>query len=340
MFQENFTETFVFIGDDTSDDPCSASNDPVGLGITEKCVIQGLPADQVGIFEASTTPVDFIGGGNPDLVPEVAKTYTVGAVITPDALSKWTFAIDFFKLEVTDSIGPIDALSICFDPNNTSNLFCENLTRDPAAGGNIVEFFEPASNRGLISTEGVDTQINYQTDLPDGLSIFDGNATLLVNLSWTHTLEYKWQQTPFSDIADCAGFFGEFCDLGVGDFVGWVIPKNRVTTNINYASGPLSIHLTSRWIDGTTNAAKIDAAFFGFPEPLLAIESVGSKHYVDLGFGYEFSEDISARFGINNLMGTDPPNMAEQGTVNNTDPGLFDLSGRSFYLSVSLNFFQ
>ena len=127
----------------------------------------------------------------------------------------------------------------------------------------MVEFFEPQSNRGLISTEGVDTQINYATDLSNG-------AQLLVNLAWTHTMEYKWQQTPFSDIADCAGYFGEFCDKGIGDFIGYVIPENRVTTNINYANGPLSIHLTSRWIDGTTNVAKVDAAFFSLPEPMLA----------------------------------------------------------------------
>ncbi len=168
---------------------------------------------------------------------------------------------------MTDSIGSIDATSICFDPSNTSNLFCENLTRDPdpmGANGNIVEVLEPQSNRGLISTEGVDTQINYRTDLPDGLSIFDGSAQLIVNLAWTHTLEYKWQQTPFSEIADCAGFFGEFCAVGVdiGDIIGLVIPKNRVTTNINYATGPLSIHLTSRWIDGITNALKNGRGIF------------------------------------------------------------------------------
>ena len=343
LFQDRITETFLFVGSNSSDDPCSASNDPVGNGITDKCVIQGLPADQVGIFEASPIPVDFISGGNPNLVPEVAETYTVGAVITPGALENWTFSIDYFNLEVTDSIGPIDAISICFDPANTSNLFCDNTTRDPdpaGAAGNIVELFEPQSNRGLIGTEGIDTQANYKTDLPDGLSLFGGSAQLVVNLAWTHTLGYTWQQTPFSEIADCAGYFGHFCDMGVPGFAGHVIAKNRVTTNINYASGPLSIHLTSRWIDGTANSAIIDAQFFNEPEPLLAIDSIGSKHYIDLGFGYEFTENINARFGINNLTDSDPPVIAGQGPATNTDPGLFDIYGRSYYLSFSARLFQ
>ncbi len=170
--------------------------------------------------------------------------------------------------------------------------------------------------------------------------MLSGTAQLLVNLTWTHTLGHTWQQTPFSEIADCAGYFGEFCNLGVPGFAGHVIAKNRVTTNINYASGPLSIHLTSRWIDGTANSAIIDAQFFNEPEPLLAIDSIGSKHYIDLGFGYEFTENINARFGINNLTDSDPPVIADQGPATNTDPGLFDIYGRSYYLSFSARLFQ
>lgn len=343
LFEENFTEIFPFVDAGGSDDPCSASNDPIGNGNSEKCILQGLPANQVGIFQASPVPVDFVGGGNPNLVPEEAETTTVGVVITPEAMQNWTFAVDYFDLEVTDSIGGIDALSICFDPNNTSNLFCDNITRDPdplGADGNIVEFFEPQSNRGAISTKGIDTSVSYRSELPDSLSLFDGAASLNVDLTWTHTLEYKWQQTPVSEIAECAGYFGEFCDVGVNDSVGWTIPENRATANINYSSGPLSMHLTWRWIDGTKNAARIDAEFFGFPEPMLAIENIGSKSYLDLGIGYDFTDSITARFGINNLADTNPPLMADSGSNANTDTGLYDVFGRSFYLALSMSFFQ
>ena len=338
LFQALFTENFPFIRE-SSDDPCSASNDPVAAGNTEKCVLQGLAADQVGVFEASLTAVDFVQGGNPNLVPEVAKTWTIGAVITPEALPNWTISIDYFELEVTDSIGGIDAVSICFDPKNTSNLFCENITRDPNAGGNIVEIFEPQSNRGLIGTKGVDTLINYQADLPAGLSLFDGNAQISVNLIWTHTLENRWQLNPVTQIVDCAGFFGFFCSIGIEAGVGMTLPKNRATTHISYASGPLSIHLTSRWIDGTTNVAKMEAQFFGFPEPMLAIPSIGSKHYLDLGFGYEFNDNITARFGINNLTDTDASIMTGV-SGNNTDTLLYDVFGRSFYVRLTAKFFQ
>ena len=103
LFQEQYTESSVFVGQDTSMDPCSASNDPVALGYTEKCVIQGMPASEVGVFEASTVPADFVQGGNPELIPETAKTWTLGTVIAPSGAPNWNFAIDYFQMEVTDS---------------------------------------------------------------------------------------------------------------------------------------------------------------------------------------------------------------------------------------------
>jgi outer membrane receptor protein involved in Fe transport len=341
LFQELFTQTIAFPSFDSSEDPCSASNDPIAAGNTEKCVLQGLPADQVGVFEAFTVPADIVQGGNPNLVPEDAKTWTIGAVITPDTLPNWILSIDYFELEVANSIGGIDSLTICFDPNNISNLFCENITRDPVAGGNIVEFFEPQSNRSLLGTKGFDTQIKYQTDLPAALALFDNDAKINVNLVWTHMLENRRQLNPFSDIVDCAGSFGDFCSdnspLSTNIGASGTLPENRVTTHINYGSGPLNIHLTSRWIDGTKNATIIEAQFFGSPEPMLAIPSIGSNHYRDLGFGYSFNDNISARFNISNLTNTNAPLMAEQ-AANNTDTLLYDVFGRSFYLSLSAHF--
>lgn len=339
LFQELFTQTGAFVGPNSSDDPCSASNDPIAAGNTEKCVLQGLDPSQIGIFEASPTPVDFVQGGNPNLEPEVAKTWTIGAVITPEPMPNWTLAIDYFEMEVVDSIGGIDAVSICFDQRNTSNLFCENITRDSNAGGNIVEIFEPQSNRGLLDTAGIDTQINFAADLSSALSLFDGNAQISINLIWTHMLENRSQLNPVTQIIDCAGFFGGVCQ-NFDELVGGTLPENRVATNINYTSGPLSVHLTSQWIDGTTNAAIIESAILGLPEPNQAIPTIGSKHYLSLGFGYEFNDSITARFGINNLTDTEAPNMANAVFTNNTDTLLYDVFGRSFYLSVSAQLFN
>jgi outer membrane receptor protein involved in Fe transport len=334
LFEEQRTSNGVFVLFDSENDPCSASADPVSNGNIEKCTLQGLPRDQIGIFEATLAyPVSYISGGNPNLTPEVGETWTVGAVMSPEFLSNWIFTIDYFALEVTDTIGVIDAALICFDPINTGNLFCENISRD--ASGNIAEISELTSNRGLLETTGIDTQIQYAADLPDFLRLGDRSATISVNLYWTHMLTNNVQENPATEIIDCAGYFGWPCDANAR---AATYSKNRVTSNIHYASGPLGLHLTWRWIEGMDNAAPLRSGLFGNPDPNLAVSEVGDKHYLDLGTAYTFNDHFTARFGVNNLLETDPPQMADAVFDNNTDAGLYDVFGRSYYLTLSAHF--
>ena len=340
LFEEQYSESGIFIGDNSSRDPCSASNNPASLGYAEKCIIQGLPAGQVGTFEASTVPVDFVQGGNPELVPEEATTWTVGVVLTPQFMQNWNFTVDYYQMEVTDSIGGIDAMAICFDPSNSSHLFCENIRRDVNAGGNIVEFYEPVSNRGLIATRGIDTQIDFLADLPAAWSLWSASAQLNFNVYWTHALENQWQLNPVTEVIECNGFFGFFCSEGVTIGVGATLPENRVTSRFSYIADRYSITLSSRWIDGSNSAALMEAEFYGWDEPLLAIPSIGSKHYLDLGVTWMATDALSLRIGVTNLTDTDAPMMAEQGPQYNTDTLLYDIYGRSFYLSLSARFFE
>jgi outer membrane receptor protein involved in Fe transport len=121
------------------------------------------------------------------------------------------------------------------------------------------------------------------------------------------------QENPATAILDCAGYFGEPCD---NDLRAATFSKNRFTGNVHYASGPLGLHLTWRWIEGTDNAAPLSTA----------------------GLGYSFSDDFSARLGVTNLLDNDPPMMADAVFDNNTDAGLFDIFGRSYYLTLSAHF--
>ena len=111
-----------------------------------------------------------------------------------------------------------------------------------------------------------------------------------------------------------------------------------MTSNLHYASGPIELHLTWRWIEGTDNAAKDHAAIFGYPDPNLAITAIGDEHYLDLGAAYRFGETFIARLGINNVLDNDPPQMADAGGFYNTDAGLYDVFGRSYYLTLSAHF--
>jgi outer membrane receptor protein involved in Fe transport len=304
----------------------------VALGYTDKCVIQGMPADQVGVFEASSVPTDFVFGGNPALEPEAADTLTLGLVIQPLRYENWQFSVDYFEIEVTDSIGEIDPVDICFDARNTANLFCDNITRDPALGYNVVEVFAPQSNRGRISSRGIDTQVEFRSPLPDSLAWFGSAADFGFDLFWTHTLENSWQLNPVTGVIECTGLFGDFCPImRIGQ--GATMPENRISAQLSYITDKLGIHLFPRWIEGTANSEIARAEFLGRPPPLLAVPSVGNRLYLDLGVRYDIMDGVYARFGVNNLTDTNAPLMPD--VNNNTDAVLYDVLGRSYFLSIS-----
>jgi outer membrane receptor protein involved in Fe transport len=145
-------------------------------------------------------------------------------------------------------------------------------------------------------------------------------------------LTNKQQENPVTEIIDCAGYFGWPCSFTNA------YSNNRVTGNFHYGSGPLGLRLTWRWIEGTDSGAPLQSYIWGIPDPNLAIPEVGDEHYLDLGLAYEFSDYFTARFGVNNLLDNDPPQMADQVWSNNTDTGLYDIFGRSYYLTLSAHF--
>ena len=330
LFEEQRVIEGQFVWDDPGDDPCSAAADPVGRGNVDKCVLQGLPAEQVGVFEATPFyPVDYLLGGNPDLDPETGETLTLGIVVSPTALPHWNLAVDYFLIEVEDAIGETDAAAICFNASNTSNAFCDMLWRD--ATGNVASIDQLYSNHGLLESEGIDTQIIYAAELDRAFGNRPGH--FVAELSWTHLLSFKIQNNPATEVFDCAGYFGRPCAFRKG-----TQPEDRLTANFHYSTGPVAAHLTWRWIEGSDNAVPMLANAWGFPAPDLAVPSITNENYVDLGFSYEFGEAMLLRLGANNVLDNGAPMMADAVSPYNTDTALFDVFGRSYYLTLSAQF--
>lgn len=337
LFTEQVSRDGFFVGESTSDDPCSASRDPVGSGNAEKCILQGLSPGQVGEFEASPFyPTEFISGGNPDLEPESSDTFTVGAVFGPLSLPGLTIAVDYYDLEMDDTIGGIDPLLICFDPLNTAGVFCEDLKRDQT--GNVYRYTSLIENRGVLATNGIDLQVHYTTDLPAGFALAGEYAYFSVGLMLTHVFSLDYQENVVTEVLDCAGKFGWPCQFlfqtGSGTY-----PEHKLITNFNYSSGPFTAHLSWRWIDGTDNAAPLGSeTCCGVSDPVLAAPKVSSWNYLDFGLAYEWDFGLLARLGVNNLTDKQPPLMGDSAYEFNTDALLYDIFGRTYYLNLRYQF--
>lgn len=333
---ELFTQQSVSFGSWTANnfqDPCSASQDPVGAGLADKCVLQGLPASQIGIFEH--TPfysTEFVDGGNPNLIPESSDTFTFGLVFNPVSIPTLTIAVDYYDLEVTETIGFVDPSLVCLDPLNTAGLFCENIMRDST--GNVFRLEGNIQNRGVLATDGIDLQVQYKLDLPPALSLFEDYAQLSINTALTRVLSLKSQENVVTQVNECSGTFGWSCDDLFG---GGSHPENRMTTNLNYASGPFSAHLTWRWIDGMETASGLGLPLFFGPDFVSsqAITEIPAWNYFDLGFSYQWGESTKVRFGVNNLEDKESPFMADWVFTPNTDTLMYDVFGRTYYLNLS-----
>lgn len=327
-FQEQRIEEGAFATPDNPD-PCSASQDPVGRGFADRCIGQGIPAGQIGVFEATDFyPMDILAGGNPDLEPETGETWTAGLVYS--GLENWMLSLDYFDLRIEDAIGEANNRFVCFDENNTEAALCDRIRRDPG-NFNVIETDTRTVNLGELQTDGFDFQASYATDLPEVLAIGGASADLSIDLIWTHLNSLSFQDNPAVEPFECAGTFGIPCSL---ENVGATSPENRVTTFAGYTSGNLDMTLTWRWLEGTDNNAHFVAEFQGIENPIISIPTVPSRNYFDLGIGYRFGEHVEARFDIANLFDTDPPLMANATFANNTDERTYDIFGRAYRLSL------
>ncbi len=102
-----------------------------------------------------------IGGGNANLLPEAADTWTAG--ITTSPLRGLTASLDYFDITINGviaSVGAQDVINRCRAGNQD---LCGRISRD--AGGNLLEVRAVPANLQRYNTNGVDGEIAYTTSL-------------------------------------------------------------------------------------------------------------------------------------------------------------------------------
>ena len=81
-------------------DPCAGANPSATLA---QCQNTGVTAAQYGnIADNPAGQFNQLGGGNPNLDPEVADTYTIGFIFTPSFIEGLTITADYFDIEVEE----------------------------------------------------------------------------------------------------------------------------------------------------------------------------------------------------------------------------------------------
>ena len=319
----------------TNQDPCNTTGPIVatyrgganGAQVTALCNAQSVVAGANTYFQPAAQATG-ISGGNPDLMPETADTYTVGAVFSgfeQSLLERSTFTVDYWSIELEDVIAAVGATTIvqrCFNRDNANptysptNEWCQLFVREPTNGG-VINLKQFARNQAFIKTSGVDFSGNIGMDLPNDF----GSIDIALVSTWVEKNES--QTTIVDPINDFAGT--------IGSGTGSASPEWRHTITPTWMRGPAQAQITARYLDEMVHANTVTG---GSPTT-----NTGTKAtwYYDLTGRYEILEGVTIRGGVNNV--TDQkPRLYSPNVQSNTDPSTFDVLGRRYFVGFDVRF--
>jgi outer membrane receptor protein involved in Fe transport len=312
---------------DGSADPCSGTT-PVYTAA--QCARTGVTAAQYGNISANpAAQYNGLTGGNPNLKPEKANTYTIGAVITPSTIVKgMSFSVDYFNIEITDVIQSYGFANIIDDCATTGNAtYCSLIHRQSGTGSLWISptgyITDTLQNLGSLKTSGVDFTYDYRFSFRDmGLPDYGG---LDLNFLGTYTGSFVIQGAPGTPADHCAGLYGVTCGIPQ--------PKFKAKTRLTWTTPLHGFQASLDWrYIGSVN---VDTGATG-----TADSHIPEYSYFDVSMQYRFKDRYTFRVGCNNLFDIDPPviGSGEGGNNANTYPQIYDPLGRYIFMGVTADF--
>jgi len=256
-----------------------------------------------------TATVNLAQQGNPALVPEVARTYTGGVVVTPSLIPRLTASLDYYNITLKNAITALSASTAsvkqnCEDSGGTSPLCALYVRPLPFSDRSLANFVTLTRNFSLNAAnqtlEGFDFETDYGFDMADVIDVLAGSMDLRLLANYQ----------PVNETTQFVGAPLTFTSLS----------KGHVTAFVNYAIGNWTISLQDRWYSGYS---KIQS--FG---QLYAAPRVKSIDYLDVNIDRKVQIDnlfMDLYFSVQNIGDTRPP----VNPINGTNPGLYFMSAKS-----------
>lgn len=299
-----------------------------------QCALQGVTAAQYGtISENPAGQYNTFGGGNPDLQPEVADTYTLGVVVTPRKAAGFNATLDYYKINITDTIGSLGADDIQNQCAATGNTFlCGLIHRDRA--GTLwltTDAYTVTTNQnvGKLGAEGLDITGGYSKSIGSaGLLSFNLIGSYLVHES-VDTGLYAY---------DCKGYFGNQCGVPTPSWRHFFRASWETSFKTTFSVGWRLIGGVTN-DDGSPNPALADAETFAL-EKINKIDKIPTFNYIDLAVVYKLAKNYTLSFGIDNLFDKEPP-FAPGSSVNDYGAGFYntyDSLGRYIFGGIQFTF--
>ena len=229
--------------------------------------------------------------GNPNLMPEVARTYTAGVVFTPHFIPNLTLSYDYYHIDLKNAIGSISATNtqiqnLC-EQSNGASPYCALFIRplpfsDHSAANYPTSVLSENLNTAYTAIEGSDIEADYRFDLADLQDKWPGS----VDVRLLGNIQPVNQSQQFTNAA----------------FTYAVFSKGHVTTFVNYTLDDWTFGLQDRWISSFNRANQ--------PTIVYAQPRISDSNYIDFNIERRFTagdQTYSAYFTVQNLFNTLAP---------------------------------
>ena len=340
------------VSPDGTTDPCAG---PAVGGLVNgftagQCALTGVTAMQFGsIAPNPANQYNASLGGNTNLLPEKADTFTAGVVLQPRWVPGLTFTVDYFDLKIRQLISMVGVQTIMTQCLATGDPFlCSKIHRAPGNGSlwtSQAGFVDATrTNVGGLRTRGFDLNGTYVRRI--------GKAGT-VRLNYVATVLRRLEvEAPGNGGAgqdgqfDCAGLYGNGC----GAFLtGAPSPRYRHRLRVAFAL-PIGLGASIQWRyfspvrnDGLRNDCDLNPPPTCTSNVAPADARINAQTYVDLALIARIADNYNFRLGANNVFDRQPPivggEVANAPFGNgNTFPQLYDALGRYLFAGVTIDF--
>ncbi|MGN6358390.1 MAG: TonB-dependent receptor domain-containing protein [Novosphingobium sp.] len=236
-------------------------------------LFQPLTVQNAGFFDLHTNQqvnVPQFTGGNPNLVPEKARTYTAGIVLTP--LPGLTASVDFYSVKINNAISQISGVDVVTqrlcENSGGNSIYCTLYKRplpfsDTSLGNRPDEVYSLWLNSSLRQIKGWDFEVNYAFEWHGRW-----NARVLANYQPVN----RQQLLPGAPITTPGA-----------PPVNSLIAKTHITGYLTYESNGWTVGLQNRWHSRIDKRVTEDASIpQNYVDPY-----VSSANYLDISIQKE-----------------------------------------------------
>jgi iron complex outermembrane recepter protein len=320
------------VGAGGSGDPCWG---PTPTFTLEQCEKTGVTANQYGHITVNNSgQTNTIQGGNSQLTPEIADTYTLGFVLQPTFIPRLVMSVDAFNIKIKNTIEELSSTTIINTCANQGNL-CDLIHRGPTGSlwfNNTNYVVATQQNIGSVMTRGADMSIRY--DFPVG-----DLGKIQLGIQSTYVKDFETEPLPGGGQYDCAGYAGNTC--------GSPVPHWRSVQQATWQTPWYGVDFTFRWrfvgpnqMEGLSQNPQLAASGF-YPGQA----QIPGYNYIDLSASANPWSTLTVRMGVNNIADKDPPLVLGGAAGCNANQcngnswtGTYDMLGRYLYVNVGMKF--